>query len=160
MSDEVVQWLAEIRVLKQELAQCRSELDVAYQSSARWRDLYSTEAKQRRIEASLARETANQLKAEIRALKDKGSLAPQDPSETAGAVEREIAQLSIAQCRQQLQAAMEERDRAIAALQAEQEQHQRTRASLTAVIGDTVEQLTRVRTAQQPSSSPEPLEQN
>lgn len=147
MSEEVVQWLAEIRVLKQELAQCRNELDIAYQSSAHWRDLYSTEAKQRRIEARLAQETANQLKADIRALQEKGRLVSQDSPETAVEVERAIAELSISECQQKLKEAIGERDRALAALQTEQEQHQRTRASLTAVIGDTVEQLTQVRAA-------------
>jgi len=148
MSDEVVQWLAEIRSLKQELAQCRSELDVAYQSSAHWRDLYSTEAKQRRIEARLAQEAASQLKAEIRALQQTKNV-PLDSSEASAAVEREMAELkTTTQLKQKLKEALTERDRALDALKAEQEQHQRTRASLTAVIGDTVEQLTRVRTTQ------------
>ena len=54
---DIKQWLAEIKALQQKLAQANQERDEAYASAANWRSLYETEAKQRRTEAVLARQT-------------------------------------------------------------------------------------------------------
>jgi chromosome segregation ATPase len=146
MSEEIVQWLAEIRALREELAQCKNERDAAHKSSAHWQELYSTEAQQRRVEARLSRENISRLEAEIRQLKTTVFPAQLATPETLAALEAEVARLeTVEQLRQKLVDAMQERDRAIAALKAEQEEHQHTRDNLTAVISDTVEQLSRVR---------------
>ncbi|MDY7012489.1 MAG: hypothetical protein SVX43_02610 [Cyanobacteriota bacterium] len=145
MSEEIVQWLAEIRALREELAQCKGERDKAYQSSAHWRELYSTEAQQRRVEARLAREALNQCKMEVRQLKTVGlSATSETPDEQAVRVAEVAALQTTEQLRERLLAAMQERELALAALKAEQEEHQRTRDNLTVAIGDAVEQLARV----------------
>lgn len=146
MSEEVVQWLAEIRALREELAQCRSERDAAYKSSAHWRELYSTEAQQRRVEARLARENQNRLETEIRQLKTANLPAASENPNDRAALEAEVMAIAtMEQLRQKLVAAMQERDRALAALKTEQEEHASTRDNLTAVISDTVEQLSRIK---------------
>jgi chromosome segregation ATPase len=145
MSEEIVQWLTEIRALREELAQCKGERDSAYQSSAHWRELYSTEAQQRRVEVRLARETLNQCKMEIRQLKTTGLLGSSATADAQAAMEAEVAALqTMEQLREKLVSVMQERDRAVAALKAEQEEHQRTRDNLTVAIGDAIEQLARV----------------
>ena len=48
MSNEVTQWLDQIKELKQQLADSIREREVADQSANKWRQLYTTEAQQRR----------------------------------------------------------------------------------------------------------------
>jgi uncharacterized phage infection (PIP) family protein YhgE len=146
MSEEVVKWLAEIRTLKQELGQAHQERDEANQNEAKWRQLYSTEAQQRRTEARLAQEQIEQLKAEIQQLQAGIKLSKIDSPESAAAIEKEIAELNTeSELKDKLAEVMKERDRALDALKAEQEQHAHSRKSLTAVISDTIDQLARVR---------------
>jgi chromosome segregation ATPase len=162
MSEDVVQWLAEIRALKQELAQCRSELDLAYQSANHWRELYSTEAKQRRIEARLAQETIAELQGELRQVNTTARGRAQINRETTAAIEQELAGIKTStQLRRKLLEAIQDRDRALSALSTEQENHARTRDNLTAAIGDAIEQVMTLRAAAQPSaasSSPQPTQ--
>lgn len=146
MNEEVVQWLTEIRSLQEELTQCRSDRDTSDKSAAHWRELYSTEAQQRRVEARLARENLHRLEREIGQLKTGGVGNASTSDEERAAVEAEVLALKdIESLQQKLIAAIEERDRALAALKVEQEQHQQTRDSLTAIISDTVEQLSQYR---------------
>jgi regulator of replication initiation timing len=53
MSNEITQWLAQIKELKQQLADSISDRNAAYESADNWRQLYNNEAQQRRTEASL-----------------------------------------------------------------------------------------------------------
>ncbi|MEO0541997.1 MAG: hypothetical protein AAFZ80_14200, partial [Cyanobacteria bacterium P01_A01_bin.105] len=48
MTNEVSQWLAEIKTLQRQLAEARQERDQAYASATNWRKLYESEAHQRR----------------------------------------------------------------------------------------------------------------
>ncbi|MEW6497615.1 MAG: hypothetical protein AB1589_34700, partial [Cyanobacteriota bacterium] len=65
MSNDVTQWLTEIKQLKQQLADTISDRDSAYESAANWRQLYTNEAQQRRTETRLAQEQLESLKAQI-----------------------------------------------------------------------------------------------
>ncbi len=141
MSQEVVQWLEEIRILRQQLAEAETLKEEANQGAANWRKLYSQEAQQRRMEANLAQQTIKELQAEIRHIKfGKGFKA--DSPEAIAAIEEEVAELtSFKELRARLAAAIQERDGLTEALKQEKEEHEKTRKSLTAVIGDTIDQL-------------------
>lgn len=146
MCEEVVRWLAEIRALRQELEQAQRECDRAHESAANWRNLYSTEAKQRRTEVRLAQQQLERLKAEMKQLQCRGIRPQLDTPEAVAAIEAQVSQLqTIEELRVKLAEVIKERDRALEALNVEQENHSQTRKSLTTVIGDTVNQLVKVR---------------
>ena len=157
MSNDVKQWLAEIKQLKQQLADTLSDRDTAYESADNWRKLYTNEAQQRRTETKLAQQQIESLKAQIQQLKGEGSRLKTDDPEAESVIEQEVAVLLTAEeLKAKLKEVLVERDRLIDALKAEQANHAQTRKSLTAVIGDTIDQLTKERGNQQ--SSPESKE--
>lgn len=146
MSNEVTQWIAEIKQLKQQLADSISDRDSGYESAANWRQLYTNEAQQRRAEARLAQEQIESLKAQIQQLKGESSRLKADDPETASLIEQEMAGLqSVEELRTKLKEVLIECDRLSEALKIEQANHAQTRKSLTAVIGDTIDQLAKER---------------
>ncbi len=146
MIKDVTQWLAEIKALKQQLTDNMSERDAAYKSADNWRQLYANEAQQRRTEARLAQEQIEILKAQIEQLQGDSSYLKADDSEAGSVIEQELSQLqTLEELRAKLKDVMVERDRLIEALKIEQTNHAQTRKSLTAVIGDTIDQLTKER---------------
>jgi chromosome segregation ATPase len=152
MSNDVTQWLAQIKALKQQLADSVSDRDAAYESAANWRQLYTNEAQQRRTEARLAQEQIETLKAQIQQVQGDSSRLKADDPEAASAIEQEVAQLqTLEELKAKLKEVLAERDRLMDALKIEQTNHAQTRKSLTAVIGDTIDQLTKERGNQQPS---------
>jgi chromosome segregation ATPase len=157
MNNDVKQWLAEIKQLKQQLADTISDRDTAYESADNWRKLYTNEAQQRRTETKLAQQQIESLKAQIQQLKGEGSRLKTDDPEAESVIEQEMAVLLTAEeLKAKLKEVLVERDRLIDALKTEQANHAQTRKSLTAVIGDTIDQLTKERSNQQ--SSPESKE--
>ncbi|MGK7901665.1 MAG: hypothetical protein AB4352_09660 [Hormoscilla sp.] len=145
----------QINILQQQLIQAQQERDRASASAANWHKLYETEARQRRTEAELARQTIAELKAKIQELQ--GHLP--DDSPIAGeaisddAIAPQIEHLLIpAELKQKLLHALGERDRLVLALQAEKEQHARTKQSLTSALVDAIEQLNKNRVQKQASS--------
>ncbi|MBW4648345.1 MAG: hypothetical protein KME06_06550 [Kastovskya adunca ATA6-11-RM4] len=148
MSNDVTQWLAQIRAVRQQLADSIRDRDAAHESAANWRELYNTEAQQRRTETRLAQEEVQSLKAQIRQLQAEvapPTKAPDDP-EAAAAIAQTVSQVeTVEELRAQLTEALVERDRLLSALKAEQSNHSQTRKSLTAVIGDTIDQLAKER---------------
>ncbi|MCW6035049.1 hypothetical protein K4A83_02010 [Spirulina subsalsa FACHB-351] len=161
MSEELMQWLAEIRALRQQLTQAERDRDTALESAAHWRKLYNIEARQRRTEARLAQEEQNRLQRELGKLQDGPLLIRGNTieAEVEGFPELEGIE-DVTHLKQMLMTVMQERDRALESLKLEQENHVNTRKSLTAVIGDTIEQLARQRggKAKSPSSSSAPLD--
>ena len=144
MSEEVMQWLAEIRTLKQELARAQGDRNAAMESAAHWRKLYNIEARQRREEAQLAREERQKLEAQLAEFTEEARSVSVGDIEAS--IRAEIATLEGSEAlKEKLIAVIQERDRALEALKTEQENHIETRRSLTAVIGDTIDQLTRMR---------------
>lgn len=153
MSNDVTQWLAEIKQLKQQLADTISDRDSAYESAANWRQLYTNEAQQRRTETRLAQEQLESLKVQIEQLKRESSQLTADDPETESAIDQQVARLlTVEELRAKLKEVMIERDRLLAALKTEQANHAQTRKSLTAVIGDTIDQLNKERNIQQSNS--------
>jgi chromosome segregation ATPase len=150
MSNEVKQWIAEIQQLKQQLADTLSDRAAAYESADNWRKLYTNEAQQRRTEAKLAQQQIESIKAQIEQLKGDSPGRNADNSEAASALEEELAQLETVEAlKAKLKEVLIERDRLIEALKTEQANHAQSRKSLTAVIGDTIDQLNKERGNQQ-----------
>ncbi len=153
MSNEITQWLAQIKELKQQLADAMRDRDAAHESADNWRQLYNNEAQQRRTEAKLAQQQVESLKAQIRKLQGDSSSRTENDAEAVLAMEQELAKLeTVEELKEKLKEIMVERDRLIEALRTEQTNHVQTRKSLTAVIGDTIDQLAKERSNQQPSS--------
>jgi hypothetical protein len=146
MTQDVKQWLAEIKALQQKLAEVQQERDEAYASATNWRNLYETEAKQRRTEAHLARQALDALKAEIQ----EGRISLTTAADAAApenltAIQQVVDQLQIDEMKDWLTQVLLERDRLTRALQSEQVAHTETRKNLTTALGDAVNILSKER---------------
>ncbi len=145
MADQVVQWLNEIKELKQKLHAAQEAQESANASADNWRKLYETEAQQRRTEALLTRQTIEALKAEIVQLQS----LPQSSSDgliPQPTPERSIETLTtVDELKARLLDLWTEHDRLAQDLKAEQASHAQTRKNLTTALGDTVDLLTKVR---------------
>lgn len=146
MSQNVTQWLEEIKTLQQQLAEAEREREEAYASATNWQRLYETEAQQRRVEATLAKQTIAALQQEVQTLK--GFSLPQ-----AGTTSQDIDNASIQTAVEQLSTEVELRshliqalidcDRLSKALETEQANHIQTRKSLTTALGDAIDALSK-----------------
>jgi uncharacterized coiled-coil DUF342 family protein len=144
MTNDVRQWLAEIKTLQQKLTETRQERDEAYASASNWRNLYETEAKQRRIEANLAQQTIAALKAELQQLQTPAATSDVDQSRST--IQFDVAKLqTLEELKERLMTALMECDRLTQALKAEQIRHEQTRRGLTTALGDTMDILNRER---------------
>lgn len=148
MSQELTQqWLAEIQTLRQQLAQVQGTSDAGWESAEKWRQLYNTEAEQRRTDAQMFQIEKAEFKAEIQKLKGIEDATLPDTS-TATAIQQEIAQLqSIEELQAKLIVVIKERDRLLIALKTEQDNHALSRNSLTTALGDAIDSLTLERAA-------------
>lgn len=154
MSNELTQWLVEIKALRQQLADSFSDRDAAHESADKWRQLYNNEAQQRRTEARLVQQQLETLKSQIRQIQGEVLTAKSDDSQAMSAIDQELAQLeTVEDLKAKLKEIMLERDRLIDALKTEQASHAQTRKNLTAVIGDTMEQLNKERGNQQSNAN-------
>ena len=152
MNNDVKQWLAEIKELKQQLADTIRDRDTENESAAKWRELYNTEAQQRRTEAKLAQQQIETLKGQIQILQQESVQLKSDNPNAASAIVEEVEKLQkVEELQTKLKEVMIERDRLLDALKIEQANHAQTRKSLTAVIGDTIDQLTKERATRSPS---------
>lgn len=141
MSNEIAEWLAQIRTLKQQLVETQRDRNAEAESAANWRQRYTTEAQQRRSDNKLAQQQIETLKAQLQQLQSLPQRQTDDPTSIA-AVEAEIATYqTIEELKTTLKQVLLERDRLKQALIAERAKHEQTRKSLTTVIGDTVDKL-------------------
>jgi len=146
MTHDVQQWLGEIKHLQQKLEDAQKERDSAFASAMNWRELYQTEAQQRRTEATLAQRKLDELQAQLTQPQGQSSLPSPLSSEVPENVQALVDTLTTPEeLRMALTQALMECDRLTQSLKAEQEHHARTRKELTAALGDTVDQLTRAR---------------
>ncbi|MCU0546730.1 MAG: protein bicaudal D homolog [Oscillatoriaceae cyanobacterium Prado104] len=152
MSQDIKQWLDEIQRLQQQLAEVTRELDEVGESAAQWRQLYNTEAEQRRNDAKLAQQTIDSLESELERLLN---VSPDYPagSGAGSARQQEVEQLQTAdELKTKLTEVLEERDRAIEqvkqlaqALKQEEARHAETRINLTSALGDAVDLLSKAQ---------------
>lgn len=143
MADPVVQWLNEIKDLKQKLQVAQAAQEAANASADNWRKLYETEAQQRRTEAMLTRQTIANLKSEIAELQ-RLPKASSDRVVTQATVES-IDLTTVDELKVRLLELGAEHGRLAQDLKAEQADHAQTRKNLTTALGDTVDLLTKVR---------------
>lgn len=145
MSQDVTQWVAEVRSLQRQIAELQQESDQAYASADNWRNLYEAEAQQRRREAATAASKIERLQqaiAELQVL----AVADSGPDSGPTTPETDAQQsLSVEELQAQLAAAKKQHIQLKAMLTAEQTQHAQTRESLTAALGDAVDLLAKER---------------
>ncbi|MEH2008563.1 hypothetical protein [Nostoc sp.] len=145
--DLTQQWLTEIQVLKDQMAKLQHDRDGAWESAQKWRQLYNTEAEQRRTDAQLSQQAIASLKADVHKFQslEVETLAA---GTSVTAIQQEIEQLkSVEDLQAKLIAVIKERDRLLQALKTEQDNHAQTRNSLTTALGDAIDSLTRERAA-------------
>jgi hypothetical protein len=143
--DLTQEWLTEIQTLKEQMAGLQSDRDTAWESAQKWRQLYNTEAEQRRTDAQLSQQAIASLKAELHKLQglEMETLAAGTP---VTAIQQEIEQLkSVEELQAKLITLIKERDRLLQALKTEQDNHAQTRNSLTTALGDAIDSLTQER---------------
>ena len=143
--DLTQEWLTEIQTIKEQMARLQSDRDAAWESAQKWRQLYNTEAEQRRTDAQLSQQAIASLKAELHKLKgfEMETLAAGTP---VTAIQQEIEQLkSVEELQAKLISVIKERDRLLQALKTEQDNHAQTRNSLTTALGDAIDSLTQER---------------
>ncbi|MEH1765001.1 MAG: hypothetical protein V7L30_00845 [Nostoc sp.] len=143
--DLTQQWLTEIQTIKEQMAFLQHERDAAWESAQKWRQLYNTEAEQRRTDAQLSQQAIASLKADLHKLQglETGTL---EAGTTVKAIQQEIDQLkSVEDLQAKLIAVIKERDRLLQALKTEQDNHAQSRNSLTTALGDAIDSLTRER---------------
>ncbi|MDX2213582.1 MAG: hypothetical protein SFY66_09855 [Oculatellaceae cyanobacterium bins.114] len=159
MTQDVRQWLAEIKHLQQKVVETCQERDEAYAGAANWRKLYEREAQQRRTDATLAAQTIDALKAELIELQRLPQAQDKAPVDVA-VMQQQVDQLDGAELKQKLLDLMVECDRLSQALKTEQESHTQTRNSLTIALGDTVDLLTKERAARTHHAESVPVAMN
>jgi DNA-binding protein H-NS len=115
MSQEVVQWLNQIKALQQTAADLQQALDESKASGDQWRQRYDMEAQQRRQEAAAQQAKVAELSATIETLNK-----PIAPSEITA-----------------------EHDRLAAELATEKASHEQTRKDLTTALSDAMELLSK-----------------
>lgn len=136
MSQNVSQWLAEIKSLQRQLAEAQAAREEAYTIAANWQQRYETEAQQRRMDASRTRQTIADLEQKIAYLK---GMTPQgEPTMASASLQEEVAQLASLDLQERLLNTLVERDRLLQALADEQASHEETRRRLTTALGDAI----------------------
>lgn len=141
MSQNVTQWLDEIKALKRQLAEAQQEREDAYASAINWQQRYDTEAQQRRVEAAQAKQAIAALQAEVQKLKGISFTAP-EPGENLATIQATVAAIHTeTDLKSYLVQALAECDRLTQALETEQANHAQTRKSLTTALGDAIDAL-------------------
>ncbi len=152
MAQDVRQWLDEIKRLQQQLTEVSRDRDEAGESAAQWRQLYNTEAEQRRNDAKLTQQSVANLEAQI---EESQNFSPNvsENGEAGIARQQEVEQLQTdGELKAKLVAVLEERDRAFEqikqltqALKQEESRHAETSKNLTSALGDAVDLLTKAK---------------
>ncbi|MEO1590865.1 MAG: hypothetical protein AAFU71_06195 [Cyanobacteria bacterium J06632_22] len=151
MTNEVSQWLAEIKTLQRQLAEARNERDQAYASATNWRKLYESEAQQRRDSAEQAQ---GRIQALMQTLTTYQGDAPDD-AELQDVIDRVNQIQSGDELRSQLIESLKLCDQLSRRLKHEQASHEQTRQSLTTALGDAIDLLAAKDSAQSPTTPAE-----
>lgn len=146
MSQDLTQkWLGEIKTLTEKMLQLQQERNEAWGNSQKWRQLYNTEAEQRRIDAKMYQQTITSLEAKIQTFANVNGEVTID-EDKANHTKAEIDKIeSLELLKSQLLNVITERDCLLQALKLEQENHSQTRKSLTTALGDAIDGLAQAR---------------
>ena len=136
MSQELTQWIAEVRTLQRQLADTRKDRDQAYNSAANWQRLYETEARQRREETADLRAQVRTLQVQLQQTEAKGNAVGEEVRHNLESAD------SIDGLQAQLEALVVRCQDLTDQLDAEKEAHAKTLKSLTAALGDAFDTLT------------------
>lgn len=142
MSQDMSQWVAEVRSLQRQMAELQRECDQAYASADNWRNLYEAEAQQRRRDTATAANKIARLQQDLAELQLPLTTDSEEPLTPVTAPQHS---LSVEQLQTQLAVAQKQQIQLKAMLTAEQGQHAQTRESLTAALGDAVDLLAKER---------------
>jgi DNA repair exonuclease SbcCD ATPase subunit len=153
MVQDVRQWLDEIKRLQQQLTEMTRDRDEAGESAAQWRQLYNTEAEQRRNDAKLTQQSIGNLEAQIEQSQNFPPIVSEG-GEAGIARQQEVEGLqTVGELKAKLVVVLEERDRAFEqikqltqALKQEEARHAETSKNLTSALGDAVDLLTKAKT--------------
>ncbi|MGK7919217.1 MAG: hypothetical protein AB4080_04335 [Trichodesmium sp.] len=160
MAQDITPWLNEIKALQQTIVQLQTELNSAQDTASQWRQLYNTEAQQRRNETQQAQETINTLKTQVEKLQQGFSSVEGGIDETVISMKKQIENLQTSdEFKAKIIEVSQERDRAIeqvqklnAALKQEKVDHADTRKSLTNALADAVDLLAKAKANKQQKS--------
>lgn len=152
MAQDVRQWLDEIKRLQQQLTEVSRDRDEAGESAAQWRQLYNTEAEQRRNDAKLTQQSIASLEAQLEQSQSFSPIVPEG-SDAGVARQQEVEKLeTVGELKAKLAEVLEERDRAIEqvkqlsqGLKQEEARHAETSKNLTSALGDAVDLLTKAQ---------------
>ena len=160
MTQDITPWLNEIKALQQKIVELQTELNVAQDTASKWRQLYNTEAQQRRNETQQSQEIIDNLKTKLQKLEKGFSSVKDDGDKSITTIEQQIEHLqTLDEFKAKIIEVTQERDRSvekvqklIEALQQEQSSHANTRKSLTNALADAVDLLAKAKTAKQQKS--------
>lgn len=142
MSQEVVQWLNEIKTLQQQVADLQGELAEANDSSDRWRARYDAEAQQHRIALT---QSQSQLQAAQAQLAQAQNPVNPETLTIDSAMSARLDRLTPEGLKQKLIEIWAERDQMEAALKGERSAHEQTRKDLTTALADAMEVLSKAK---------------
>lgn len=134
MSDNITQWLTEIRNLQRQLADVQKERDQALASAANWRRLYETEADQRRMAVAPPLPAASDDDRPQAA--SKAGRTEVLPPEVESACQEVSTITSLETLQSRLQEAIRLCHTVRQQLTAERVAHAQTRQTLTTALGD------------------------
>lgn len=147
MAQDVAQWLAEVKALQQQVSELTQERTQAYASADNLRNMYEAEAKQRQREAAIAQRKIEKLKQTVIAMQ-----SPDDAvvtGELSGRLKADITAVkdnrSVESLQTQLIESKKQCEHLKSLLKAEQAEHEKTRQSMTAALGDAVDLLAKER---------------
>ncbi len=157
MTQDITPWLNEIKALQQKIVELQTELNSAQNSASQWRQLYNTEAQQRRNETQQTQEIIDNLKTQIQKLQQGFSSVEGGGDETVTTIEQQIEHLqTLDEFKAKIIEESQKRDRAIEevqklteALKQEQANHANTRKSLTNALADAVDLLAKAKATKQ-----------
>lgn len=146
MSQDVTQWVAEVRSLQRQVSELQGSRDQAYASADNLRQMYEAEAQQRRRDNASYSQKIEQLQL---ALADSQSPSAAYSNQLTAAIDEvqtsPASRDSVTPLQAQLMSAIKQCEELKAQLEAEQNEHKRTRESLTAALGDAVDLLAKER---------------
>ena len=164
MTKDITPWFNEIKALQQKIVELQIELNATENTASKWRQLYNTEAQQRRNETQQSQEHIDHLKTKVQELQKGFSSVKDDGDESLTIIEKQIEDLqTLDECKAKIIEVCQERDHLIEkvqelteALQQEQTSHGDTRRSLTNALSDTVNLLAKAKAAKQQKSGTAP----
>lgn len=149
LTQDVSQWLQEISQLKQQLEAAQTAIADAQKQGEHWRSLYNREAEQRRQDVQRKQERLTELET---LLEQRRSLPHGSEDDRRRQHQQALDGLDISQLQQQLLDLSLERDRLLiqiqeleTALEAEQQNHQKTRSELTGALADAVSLISKTK---------------